>query len=254
MLYLIGTGLGDERDLTLRAVDILKKCSKVYFEYYTSIYRGDLKKLEMLIDKPIILADRKMIEVESDKILDDAKNKNVALLIMGDIFSATTHSDMVLRAEEKGIQVAVIHNASILTAIGDTGLSLYKFGRTASIPFLTDSWKVDSPYEILRDNKKNGEAHTLFLLDLKVTEKKTMTFNQAIEFLIEIESRKKEGLITNDTLVVGCCGLGFEGLEMFYGKLSDVLKKNSNVFPQCLIIPGKLHFIEEEMLERFKVE
>lgn len=37
MLYIIGLGLGDERDITLRGLDAIKKCSKVYIEAYTSL-------------------------------------------------------------------------------------------------------------------------------------------------------------------------------------------------------------------------
>ena len=38
--------------------------------------------------------------------------------------SATTHTDMVLRAKEKGIEVKSIHNASIMNAIGCCGLQV----------------------------------------------------------------------------------------------------------------------------------
>lgn len=37
MLYIIGLGLGDERDITIRGLDAIKKCSKVYVEAYTSL-------------------------------------------------------------------------------------------------------------------------------------------------------------------------------------------------------------------------
>lgn len=250
MLYLIGIGLGDEKDLTLRGLETIKRCSHVYFESYTSIYNGNFKKLEKMIGKKLIFADRKMIEVDCNVILEKAKKNDVALLIMGDVFSATTHADIILRAAEMKINVSVIHNASILTAIGDCGLSLYKFGKIASIPFVTDDWKVESPYDLLKENK---DSHTLFLLDLKTKENKTMSFNEGIEFLVRIEEKRKEGLLTEKTNVVGLAGLGSSKAKIFYGPISKVLKKKVNIYPQCFIIPGKLHFIEEEMLERFKI-
>jgi len=40
------------------------------------------------------------------------------------IFSATTHTDLVLRAREKGLQYRVIHNASIMNAVGCCGLQV----------------------------------------------------------------------------------------------------------------------------------
>ncbi len=42
--------------------------------------------------------------------------------------SATTHTDLQLRAREQGIPVRVIHNASVMNAVGAAGLSLYRFG------------------------------------------------------------------------------------------------------------------------------
>lgn len=42
--------------------------------------------------------------------------------------SATTHTDLQLRAHEKGIEVKVVHNASIMNAVGICGLQLYRFG------------------------------------------------------------------------------------------------------------------------------
>ena len=48
VLYLIGLGLGDERDITLRGLDAIKSCSAVYLEHYTSILGVDREKLEAL--------------------------------------------------------------------------------------------------------------------------------------------------------------------------------------------------------------
>ena len=59
-----------------------------------------------------------MVEIEADTILDDAKNETVAFLVVGDPFGATTHSDLMLRAKERNIPTKVIHNASIMNAIG----------------------------------------------------------------------------------------------------------------------------------------
>lgn len=37
MLYIIGLGLGDEKDITLRGLEAVKKSQKVYMEAYTSL-------------------------------------------------------------------------------------------------------------------------------------------------------------------------------------------------------------------------
>ena len=35
------------------------------------------------------------------------------------------------------------------------------------------------------------------------------------------------------------------------GKARDLLKENFNIHPQCLIVTGKMHFIEEDFLKMF---
>lgn len=83
--------------------------------------------------------------------------------------SATTHTDLVIRAREMNIPVKVIHNASIMNAIGACGLQLYNFGQTISIVFFTETWRPDSFYDRVKENHQIG-LHTLCLLDIKVKE------------------------------------------------------------------------------------
>lgn len=109
------------------------------------------------------------MEQNSDDIMHGADKENIAFLVVGDPFGATTHTDIVLRAKEKGYDCQVIHNTSILNAVGCCGLQLYNFGETVSIPYWSDSWKPDSFYEKIKGNRNRG-LHTLCLLDIKVKE------------------------------------------------------------------------------------
>ena len=63
----------------------------------------------------------------------------------------------------------VVHNASIMSAVGCCGLQLYNYGETVSIPFWTDNWRPDSFHKKIEDNLRRGQ-HTLCLLDIKVKE------------------------------------------------------------------------------------
>ena len=130
-----------------------------------------------------------MVETESDDILAEADTKDVSFLVVGDPFgcvlsciprglnathpsslrSATTHADLLLRADERKIPYTVIHNASVMNAAGAVGLALYNYGQTVSIPFFTDNWRPDSWLERVRENLRLG-LHTLCLLDIKVKE------------------------------------------------------------------------------------
>lgn len=83
--------------------------------------------------------------------------------------SATTHTDIILRARSLGIPVRVIHNASIMNAVGACGLQLYNFGQTVSLVFFTETWKPDSFYDRIKENADLG-MHTIVLLDIKIKE------------------------------------------------------------------------------------
>lgn len=37
MFYVIGLGLGDAKDVTVKGLEAIKKCERVYLEAYTSI-------------------------------------------------------------------------------------------------------------------------------------------------------------------------------------------------------------------------
>lgn len=250
-LYLIGIGLADEKNVTVKGLEIVKKCDLVYLENYTSLLQCSLQDLEKFYGKKIILADREMAEQGEEKIIEEAQKKEVAFLVVGDPFSATTHMELFRLAKEKKVPVKVIHNASVLTAVGITGLQLYKFGRAASIPFLEEHPNLETPYNVLKENQKMG-LHTLFLLDLKPEQDKFMTINEALGILEDIESRKKEKIITKDTLVVGCARLGSDDVVIKAGSLEKIKEQDFGKAPHCLIIPGKMHFQEEEAVNLYR--
>ena len=49
MLYLVGLGLADETDITVKGLDLVKKAERVYLEAYTSILLVDKEKLVSLL-------------------------------------------------------------------------------------------------------------------------------------------------------------------------------------------------------------
>ena len=48
MLYLIGLGLGDVKDITVKGLEIVKRAHKIYLEAYTSILVENKEKLVRL--------------------------------------------------------------------------------------------------------------------------------------------------------------------------------------------------------------
>lgn len=247
-LYLIGLGLENEQDITLKALNIIKSCHKIYLENYTSLLQCTKEDLEKLYQKPITLADRTTAEQFDEIIIQEAKTNDIAFLIIGDPVSATTHIELFKLAKQHNIEVKIIHNASILTAVGITGLQLYKFGKTTSIPFPELVPNLETPYIILKENQSIG-AHTLFLLDLKPNLNKFLTIPKAIEILQNIEKNKQLNLITKQTKAIACARLGTNNYIIKYNTLEKLKTLNYGQPPYCLIIPGKLHFLEQEMLE-----
>jgi diphthine methyl ester synthase len=248
-LYIIGIGLGTEKDITMRGLEIVNKCDEVYLERYTSLLQCSFQDLAKFYGREITLADRTTAENGMEKIVEQAKTEDVAFLVIGDAFSATTHIELFRLAKENNIKVEVVHNASILTAVGITGLQLYKFGKTTSIPFLDDFPQLETPYHIIKANKEIG-AHTLCLLDIKEDKERFMTVPQSIEVLQDIEKRLQENVITDDLFVVGCARLGTDNIVKA-GLLKEIKKEDFGAAPHCLIIPGKMHFSEEEILQLY---
>ena len=250
MLYFIGLGLGNEKDITVNGLEAIKKCDIAYLENYTSVLNCTKEDLEKFYGKKINLAIRSLVEADDNGILENAKAKNVAFLVAGDPLAATTHIDLFLRARKEGIKCVIIHNSSILTAVGVTGLQLYKFGKTTSIPLENEN--VEAPYDVLKGNLSLG-LHTLFLLDLAPEEGKFMTVNEAIRYLLKVELKRNEKLFSEKIFCIGCARIGSESQLIKAGTAKDLLKFDFGKPVHCLIVPGKLHFMEEDVLKLFKM-
>ncbi|MBD3319036.1 diphthine synthase [Candidatus Woesearchaeota archaeon] len=250
-LAFIGLGLATEQDVSTGALELIQKADVLYLETYTSVLQCSIKDLEKFYGHDIIKADRELVEQRAeDTILHDAKTQQVCFLVIGDVFSATTHLDLYRRAKELRIPISVHHNASVLTAVGATGLQLYKFGKVTSIPL--EHEQVTTPYEYLGQNKSIG-AHTLFLLDLRPDENRFLLIREAIEYLLQQESKQKKGLLTKKTKAIGCARLGSKDAVIHYGTLEALTRQEFGNAPYCLIIPGVLHFMEEETLQLYTI-
>ncbi|GAA5854411.1 hypothetical protein JCM5353_006711 [Sporobolomyces roseus] len=301
MLYLVGLGLSDEKDVTVRGLEAIKGSERVYLEAYTSILGVGKERLvsslstpsidleELLSDrsrvqesfygKSIIVADRDMVETESDDILKDADKLDVAFLVVGDPFGATTHSDLLLRADALSIPYTVIHNASVMNACGALGLALYNYGQTVSIPFFTDNWRPDSWLERIRENSRLG-LHTLCLLDIKVKEQseenlargrkifeppRFMSVPQAISQLLSLLSDSPsddspstpESLSPSSTLAVSLSRVGDPSQKFVSGTLEELSKLGEEDFGGPLhsfvIVGGRFHSMEKDFAARWAV-
>jgi diphthine synthase len=248
MLTLISIGLFDEKDLTLRGIEEAKKSDKVYIELYTSRWHGSLKSLEKILGKKITELKRSDLEEDSRKIIEEAKKQDVAILIEGSALVQTTHLALLQEAKKLKIKTKIIHNASIISAVGETGLHVQKFGQYVTIPFpeRTKGKFPESVFEIIKENQKRG-LHTLCLLDMAAEQNRYMKVNEALEILLN------GNVVTENMEIVAFARVGSDRPLIAYGKASDLIRKNIREIPAVMIIPGKFHYTEKEFLNIYSV-
>ena len=201
--------------------------------------------------------------------MKDADTKNVAFLVVGDPFGATTHTDLVLRARELKIGVEIVPNASIMSAIGCTGLQLYNFGQTVSMVFFTETWKPSSFYDRIKENTSIG-LHTLVLLDIKVKEQslenmargrkiyeppRFMSVAQCASQMLEIEEERKEMVYNEDSLAIGVARVGAKDQKMACGTLKELSEVELGPPLHSLVLLGRRgHELERDYVKAYAVD
>jgi diphthine synthase len=178
-------------------------------------------------------------EVESNELVERARKENIAVLVYGCPLFATTHMSLVLEAKKSKVKTKIIYAASVFDAIAETGLQLYKFGKISSMPAWQNNYCPESFLNFVKENQ-SIKAHSLILIDIG------LKFENALG---QLEMAGKAKKIKLDKVVV-CSNLGTKDAKIFYRKISELKRKNIK-FPFCIIIPGEMHFLEKEALERF---
>jgi len=242
MLYLIGLGL-NEKSLSLEGLEAIKKCHHVYLETYTVNFPYDFKDLESfnLTGKKSFTAFERG-DVESDRLVKEAKNKDVALMVYGSPLFATTHQTLVEDCKKAKVQVKVIHSASIFDALAETGLQLYKFGKITSMPKWQKSFTPDSFLDIVRENN-SIKAHSIILVDIGL---------KLQDALAQLKTAAEKKQLKLDKLVI-CSRMGTKNQKIIYADIKSLEKlKNEDIkLPFCIIIPSEMHFMEEQALKGF---
>ena len=164
--------------------------------------------------------------------IDEAKKEDVVLLIYGSPLSATTHISLINACKSKNVKYQILHSGSVFDAVAESGLSLYKFGKTASLPKWQKNFNPKSFMEIIKDNQKI-EAHSLLLIDIG------LSFNDCKKQLEESDLKGK---------VIVCSRLGVRS-KFYYDSLEKIPAEKVKA-PYCIIVLGKLDDYEEESLAK----
>lgn len=251
MLSIIGLGL-DLKDLSVRSLEVLKKADLAFLEAYTSFLpEGYVTYLEKESGKKLTILKRADMEEKATQTVSIAKDKSVALLVPGDPLVATTHHLIINEAKKLKVDVQVFHSISAFTAaIGESGLDIYKFGPTVTIPFWFENYKPTSFLDALKRNLDNSE-HTLLLLDIDQAGHRPMTIGGAVEIIKNASKERKADIITGQTKVIVVANAGRADRRILYLKMKDI-KNDIEVSLEgkviSLVVPAKMSFAEEENL------
>ena len=241
MLHLIGTGLYYLNDLPFRAIELIKNCDEAFLERYTNLNDiSFLDELEKTTNKKISIIKRETLE--SSFIVEKAKDKDIVILVPGDPLAATTHFSIIQDCIEKNIKFEIVHASSIFSALGETGLSLYKFGGTTSIPIYTENFKPESFFDVIEKNLSLN-YHSLILLEVR-DENTFLNAKDAVMIIKNIEEKRNKKIINwENVLVVSRLGGASQKIEKAIGKEIEKLKP-----PLVILIPGELSKNEEEAI------
>lgn len=239
MIGFVSAGFNPPASLTIEEVSFLDMCDKIIVDTFTSpFYLKNYKGREL------IFADRGMLE-DYEWIFQE--NGNIAIIISGDSFSATTHFNIFIEAIRRGIETKVFHNATIVPlAATRLGLQLYKIGPVVSLPRFTEKFRPLSPYEKIKRNKEM-DMHTIILLDVYPP----MTLEEAIDELMEMEGILRGGIFSTETKLGVVSSLGMPEEKIKFDTINRLKEEKSLNPPITLVLPGKLHFQEEENLSIF---
>lgn len=249
-LAFVGLGLHDAKDLTVRGLEAAKAADIVFAEFYTS-RRGSSAagEIERALGRSIRVLTRAEVEGGAE-ILEAAKAGRVVLLVPGDPMVATTHVDLRLRAHDQGIPTRIVHGPSIASAApGLLGLQSYKFGRATTVPFPTEAHRPASPLEAIVENLGRG-LHTLVLLDVREGGE-TLPAGDALRYLLDLAREGKADRFGDSTLVCVLSAVGSDRPGIVAGPALDLARRGLGPPPECIVVPGELHFLEREALVKF---
>jgi diphthine synthase len=253
MLWVIGLGIHGVRGISLNSLEVLNNCNLIYVERYTcSLTETEIRELAGLIGpnekRSISLVQRWFLE-DGREILENAKIKEVALLTYGDPLVATTHVELLVRAVKNSIQVKIIHAASGLSSlVGETGLHVYKFGRTVTIT--SEPQSVVSVYCAIVDNLILGN-HTMILteFDKRNGEDFFLDPGTAFSSLLDSERDHKSHACHEDTFAVVASRIGTTNQNMVSGKIRSLTGLDYGLGPHTIVVTGFLHFSEIDALK-----
>jgi diphthine synthase len=261
MLTFVGLGLYDERSITVEGRAALRAADRAFAEFYTSDLVGtSVESLAAHHGVDIEVRDRAGVERDPEPVLDAAAAEDVCFLAAGDAMVSTTHVDLRLRAEERGIDTRVVHGVSAVSAVPALcGLQNYRFGKAVTLPFPDAHGGDGVPRSVAESIDANLERglHTLVYLDITADDEQRAR-----------RARRRDpedtrgdymtadvaaGLLADgwrDVLGVAVARAGSPAPVVAADRLAALSDRAFGGPLHALVLPGDLHHVEREALER----
>lgn len=246
-LHLVGLGLHDATDITVKGLQRVQAADAVYAEFYTAFLRGTTHdELEAFLERKVTVLDRQGVELGGKDLVAQAATQDVVMLTAGDPLAATTHADLMVRARAAGVPVHVVHAPSIYSAApGLVGLQHYKFGKTTTLVRPEENWVPTSPFDAVAENHAAG-LHTLVLLDIKADEDYFMHAHEGLRILLELAGRTGNDWFTDATPAAIVARAGSDVPTVVTGPIAELLRTDVGEPLHCLVVPGDMQVVEQE--------
>ncbi len=241
MLIIAGLGVSPRSTAPL---SLLERCrgARTYLDVYTT-YMDEEEIVWLEEALGAIRAGREDLE-SPEKILGEASTGDVCLLVYGDPYIATTHQSLRVMAMRRGIPVRTIYSSSFINAVlGECGLHAYKLGFIGSIL----RGDVGSRNYVYRQVGRTLELRRHSVI---IPTGYNGSLGDLFEDLSAAERNFKEGFFSDDTYLIAVSRAGKDDQRIVAGTLGELAKDKPQIKePFSLVVPGELHFTEEEALE-----
>ncbi len=243
MLYIIGLGVDPQKTAPAFIKNASVLCERSYIDTYTTfIMDSDLDWIKK--ELKTVPADRDLLE-DVERFIEEAKDKNVCLYVYGDPYIATTHQSLRIYATQQKIKVKTIYSSSFINAIfGETGLHVYKIGFVGSLI----KGDINSRNYIYKQvgNSLESKKHSIII--------PTGYEGDIVLLLSELKQAEinfKEETFPDYRFLIFISRAGTDEEKILGGTLEELLKTRTKLSePFTLIVPGLLHFSEEEVLKK----
>ncbi|XP_071073321.1 diphthine methyl ester synthase isoform X2 [Dasypus novemcinctus] len=216
MLFLIGLGLGDAKDITVKGLEVVRRCRRVYLEAYTSVLTVGKEALGYNTQRSCSESNEAGNTLSSHS--QCFHNECCRLLRFTDTWRPESFFDKVKKNRQNGMHTLCLLDIKV---------------KEQSLENLIRGRKIYEPPRFMSVNQ---------------------AAQQLLEIVQNQRIRGEEPAITEKTLCVGLARVGAEDQKIVAGTLQQMCTVDLGRPLHSLIITGgSMHPLEVEMLSLFSI-